>query len=363
MVPICALTNFPSNRCDVLSDSEPPLCQHCKQYGFECTFFLPIAETRFKKKKLEEEAAEKARSENAEGRHPSTPLGESSRPADARVYGAGLSVHDCFASLDPPTTAGPTSEEHLLHSSATIPSRLYENYDARHHHTWEVSQTGDGLIQVIEPNVGDTATVLQKPVDMRIERDMVEKLANAYFTEIAPVLPIITQTEFLSKPSPPPILLYSICLVAAARRDVPQSVFDAIRYAVNTVIKVEDVLSTASIANVQSLLILSMVGDCHSQFVPNALSALWIRLGTAIRMVRENELISPLSERVCLCRMAGSRSRSSPRGGSKAEHRNASQAMGYMSYQRPMVTLLEISRGLILRHGVRAFLLTIFTIG
>ena len=35
------------------------MCQHCKQYSFECTFFLPITETRFKKKKLEEEAAEK----------------------------------------------------------------------------------------------------------------------------------------------------------------------------------------------------------------------------------------------------------------------------------------------------------------
>jgi hypothetical protein len=123
---------------------------------------------------------------------------------------------------------------------------------------------------------------------MRIERETVEMLINAYFSEIAPILPVITQAEFLSNPSPPPILLYSICLVAAARREVPQSVFDAIRYAVNSVIKAEDVLSTASIANVQSLLILCMVGDCHSQFVPNALSALWIRLGTAIRMVRGN---------------------------------------------------------------------------
>jgi hypothetical protein len=27
------------------------LCAHCKQYSLECTFFLPITETRFKKKK------------------------------------------------------------------------------------------------------------------------------------------------------------------------------------------------------------------------------------------------------------------------------------------------------------------------
>lgn len=146
---------------------------------------------------------------------------------------------------------------------------------------------------MIEPSVGDSASVLPKPVDVRIERDMVEKLVNAYFTEIAPILPVITQAEFLTNSSPSPILLYSICLVAAARRDVPQNVFDSIRYTVNTVIKAEDVLSTASIANVQSLLILSMVGDCHSQFVPNALSALWIRLGTAIRMVGENETAFP----------------------------------------------------------------------
>lgn len=258
-------------RCDILTDSDPPACQHCKQYGFECTFFLPIAETRFKKKKLEEEAAHSGEHNKASGGsvHDSTaPHGESSRAGDARV-------------------CGPTSEAHLLHSSATISSRIYESYDTRYHHTWEVTQNGDGLIQVLEPGTDEVQLALPKPVDMRIERDMIEKLVNAYFTEISPVLPVITQAEFVASPSPPPILLYSICLVAAARREVPQSVFDSIRYAVNNVIKSEDILSTASIANVQSLLILCMVGDCHSQFVPNALSALWVRLGTAIRMAQD----------------------------------------------------------------------------
>jgi hypothetical protein len=182
-----------------------------------------------------------------------------------------------------------------------------------------VTQSGDGLIQVLEPSSGDTPPALQKPVDMRIERDVVEKLVNAYFLEVAPILPVITQDEFLSNASPPPILLYSICLVAAARREVPQSVFDAIRYAVNTVIKAEDVLSTASIINVQSLLILCMVGDCHSQFVPNALSALWIRLGTAIRMVRVMRIFL-VPNNVHSRSVSGSRSRPSSRGSCKAEY-------------------------------------------
>ena len=163
-------------------------------------------------------------------------------------------------------------------------SRVYEGFD-QHHNTWEVSKNGDGVISVQTMSLDDKQTPHPKPVDLRLDREVVQKLVNAYFRDIAPILPIVTQTEFLSNPSPPPILLYSMCLVAAARREVPQSVFDSIRYVVNCVIKTEDVLSTASTANVQALLILCMVGDCHLQFVPNALSALWIRLGTAIRMV------------------------------------------------------------------------------
>lgn len=155
----------------------------------------------------------------------------------------------------------------------------------RYHHTFEVSRNGDGLIQVQKPATDEQQLAHPKTIDLHIERDVVENLINAYFTDVAPMLPIVTQAEFLATHNPPPILLYSMCLVAAARRETPQKIFDSIRYAVNNVIKAEDVLSTPSIVNVQALLILCMTGDTHSQFVPNALSALWVRLGTAIRMV------------------------------------------------------------------------------
>ncbi|KAE8223279.1 hypothetical protein CF319_g3672 [Tilletia indica] len=57
-------------RCDVIEDGSAPgdpnngnsglTCAHCRQYGFECTFFLPITETRFKKKREREREAELA---------------------------------------------------------------------------------------------------------------------------------------------------------------------------------------------------------------------------------------------------------------------------------------------------------------
>ncbi|CAL1705128.1 unnamed protein product [Somion occarium] len=253
-------------RCDVLQDSDPPKCQHCNQYGFECTFFLPISETRFKKKKLEEEAAAAADKEAERSTH--SPHVEQSKNGEVKVY-------------------GPTSVPFLLHSAAMISSRTYETYDMRYHHTWNVSANGDGIIQVNEPQQGELELSPQKPEELQIERDVVEKLLNAYFADVAPLLPVVKKAEFLATNPPPAILLYSMCLVAATRREVPQTVFDKIRYAVNSLIKAEDVLSTASIVNVQTLLILSMSGDCHSQSVPSALSALWIRLGAGIRMAQD----------------------------------------------------------------------------
>ncbi|CCM06239.1 uncharacterized protein FIBRA_08487 [Fibroporia radiculosa] len=256
-------------RCDVLADADPPICQHCKQYGFECTFFLPITETRFKKKKLEEEAAAAAAEKDKEGeRSTSSPQTDNKGAEVVKVY-------------------GPTSAAHLLHSQAMIPSRAYESYDMRYHHSWDVSSGGNGVIRIHEPQQGELQLALPKPIDMRIERDVVERLVNAYFADVAPLLPVVTREEFVESSPPPPLLLYSICLVAAASRDVPQAVYDSLRYAVNSLIKAEDVLSTASIINVQALLILAMCGDCHSQFVPNALSALWLRLGCAIRMAQD----------------------------------------------------------------------------
>ncbi|KAL4254047.1 hypothetical protein ABKN59_002483 [Abortiporus biennis] len=242
-------------RCDILADADPPICQHCKQYGFECTFFLPITETRFKKKKLEEEAAAAAAAEKEKEAERGTSSPADLSKADPKVY-------------------------------AMISSRTYETYDMRYHHYWDVS-TRDGVIQVNEPQQSEVKLSHPKPVDMRIERDVVQSLVNAYFEDVAPLLPVVTKEEFLATNQPPPILLYSICLVAATRRDVPQAVFDSIRYAVNTMLRQEDVLSTASIVNVQSLLILAMCGDCHSQSVPKALSALWVRLGCAIRMAQD----------------------------------------------------------------------------
>lgn len=75
------------SRCDILPDADPPVCQHCKQSMFECTFFLPITETRFKKKKTEEEGPP----EKESGRGTSSPKIDSQK-GETRVFGAPSSL-------------------------------------------------------------------------------------------------------------------------------------------------------------------------------------------------------------------------------------------------------------------------------
>lgn len=192
--------------------------------------------------------------------------------------------------------AGPTSLSFILHSTPSIPVRTFQNYDARYHETWEVGKSGDGFIKVRAYNSppsssqgvdkdtsvmngGNLSVTSPTAADFPLSRDMLATLINDYFREIYPQFPVITEAEFLSNPSPPPVLLYAICSVAAARRSVPKEVFESLRAAVNQIIRADDVLSTASIVNVQALLILGMSGDAHSAGIQDAMTAAWLRLG------------------------------------------------------------------------------------
>lgn len=73
----------------MLPDTDPPECQHCKQYGFDCTFFLPITETRFRKQKMELLKAEEEEKERTkqETQTMQSPSGEGTRSSEVRVFG------------------------------------------------------------------------------------------------------------------------------------------------------------------------------------------------------------------------------------------------------------------------------------
>ena len=185
---------------------------------------------------------------------------------------------------------GPTSVPFIMHSTATMPKGALNTYDLRNNHRWEVSHSGDGFIHVGHPLGADAGIARPTPalVHQQVREDVLGKLVTSYFANIAPLFPVISRYDFLNlKPNPPPLLLYSICVVAAAQRDTPREIFDALRAAVKRCICEDDVLSTSSTASVQALLVLGMCGDAHGSYAPLAVTALWQRVGAAVRQAQD----------------------------------------------------------------------------
>jgi len=205
--------------------------------------------------------------------------GSASGSAGQTSSSAADRTHDRLARIH-----GPTSIPFLIHSSASIPPSTFSQYDLKHHTTWEISAGGDGIVKVLAPPcppLGDGGP------GEEVGAEMLERLVNHFFEDISPIFPVVTRHEFLSLENPSPLLLYSICAVASTRRSIPRGVFSSLRTIINGIIRSNDVLSDTSLVNVQSLLILALVGDLHvSVGAGGAVGAASVRLGVAIRMVR-----------------------------------------------------------------------------
>ncbi|KAK4688491.1 hypothetical protein P7C73_g1636, partial [Tremellales sp. Uapishka_1] len=252
-------------RCDIIhpssSDDSPvqPICAHCKQYDLECTFFLPITETRFKKKKAVDQSEPSPTSVSG-----SIPLLASAPPTVSNFPRKGEDqldkspavVERRFAQGWQGRVEGPTSISFLVHTS--LPPTASESYDLRHYHSWEVSEDGDGLVRVNAPptaNENDddpsrTHNRLNKPL---LSAHTISLLVNEYFDHLAPLFPILSKADFTSRSNPSPLLLYCICGIAATRRKFPRDVYTGVRRVINGMIRSNDILSDARFENVQAL--------------------------------------------------------------------------------------------------------------
>lgn len=152
---------------------------------------------------------------------------------------------------------------------------------------------------------------LNRPI---LSAQTISVLVNAYFDHLAPLFPVVSRTDFAAKANPSPLLLYSICGLAATMRQFPREVFSGVRGVINGLLRSNDILSDARFEHVQALvslhslsdddwttprmgescadlhqLLLGQAGDLHAQPTAATASASLIRMGTATRMA------SPLS--------------------------------------------------------------------
>lgn len=155
------------------------------------------------------------------------------------------------------------------------------------HSYWEVTEDSDGKIQVeVAPGAegSDGSSRVTKYV---LPPPLMSTLVNAYFDDGHEYLPIVSRRDFIDSHKPYPLLLYSICGLAATRREFPRHIFNRLRGLVNGLLRSNDILSHARIEHVQSLLIMAETGELHAQPTAPTASAAMMRLSCAVRMAQD----------------------------------------------------------------------------
>ncbi|KAL1412686.1 hypothetical protein Q8F55_000433 [Vanrija albida] len=252
-------------RCDILTAAAQaagqdvqPICAHCKQYSLECTFFLPITETRFKKRRA---AADEA-----------TPAAASQPKTEA----AGAST---------PSGGKAGSVAFLLSSS--LPRRSFEQNDISNHNHWEVTEDDDGRLRVSvikDDDDGSVAASLEKYV---LPAETMTTLLNTFFDDDLQFLPLVSREELVAEKRVYPFLLYAMCGLASTRREFPRHVFQRLRGILNSLIRSNDLLSNARIEHVQALLVMAHNGEINAQPTAATASASMLRVTIAIRMAQD----------------------------------------------------------------------------
>lgn len=215
------------------------------------------------------------------------------------------SISANHSASDPPPPSdtrvlGPTSIAYIVHSTAFVPGAAIEQHDLKHHQTFEVGASGDGIIKFHRPPKGHAAMLdwedagesydiakIPELIRGRLAGDVAEKLVNSYFEKVGHLFPVMTKSEFLHLSPPPPLLLYSICGVAALSRDVPKEVLTAVKMTLNGLFKDLDLLSNSNDKTVKALLIMSLHSDLHGNTAVQGGTRCWNRVGSAIRMAQD----------------------------------------------------------------------------
>lgn len=196
-----------------------------------------------------------------------------------------------------PRMVGSTSLSHLLHSTSTLPIEHLQSYDTKHSLTFELKSTGDGFIKVAVPTStsteaggdgsqsnGNNQISSSFPAPPGLKPEVMEQLINKFFNTASARFPVISRTDFLACQSLTPLLLYTICGVAALSHEVSPSELRTIKQLIAHSLKDDETMNRSSLQTIQGLLLYSYAFELERGA---AASRTWFCLGLAARMAQD----------------------------------------------------------------------------
>lgn len=199
-----------------------------------------------------------------------------------------------------PRMVGSTSLSHLLHSTSTLPIEHLQSYDTKHSLTFELKSTGDGFIKVAVPQSSSSAsaaagngggsvgggdtTSTSFPAPPGLKPELMEQLINKFFNTASSRFPVISRTDFLACQSLTPLLLYTICGVAALSHEIQPNDLRTIKQLIAHSLKDDETMNRSSLQTIQGLLLYSYAFELERGA---AASRTWFCLGLAVRMAQD----------------------------------------------------------------------------
>ena len=200
-----------------------------------------------------------------------------------------------------PRMVGSTSLSHLLHSTSTLPIEQLQSYDTKHSLTFELKSTGDGFIKVAVPsnhnhfssssvgsgNNANNSTMengMSLPAPPGLKPEIMEQLINKFFNSASSRFPVISRTDFLACQNLTPLLLYTICGVAALSHEVSPIDLRIIKQLIAHSLKDDENMNRSSLQTIQGLLLYSYAFELERGA---AASRTWFCLGLAVRMAQD----------------------------------------------------------------------------
>jgi hypothetical protein len=237
-------------------------------HSLTCFQFLPITETRFKRKKESQEpelSSSAAPSSIPSYSAPPLVSGAPFAPAMPRVMPTLPPPPPPPPPLPSPTVSsmraeprflGPTSMTHIMHSTSTFPVEHMESFDRRYVINFEARQSGDGFIKVFRHNE-DPGVQAADPQTMPlgVQGELVEQLVNRFFDTHAPLFPVLSRADFIASSPLDPMLLYVICGISSLNRQVPSHVLRTFKAHIAGLFRRDDFGATSNLQTIQALLL------------------------------------------------------------------------------------------------------------
>lgn len=244
------------------SDQASIVCVHCRLHQINCTWFLPITETRFKRKRKnpsfdlpisntnfgsnsqtsqhllnhvilnssippqpqppvrptypypysqppsQSQSQIKANLNPSQSKDPNTTLNET---INGKESSSGSTIPTSITS-DDNRIYGSTSMSHIMHSTTTFPASKISQFDEQFSQAFETGETGEGYIRVIgtdEEDEDDEPSKTSNPEQDEFNPSFASLLSplttktliQSYFALSARIFPVLNQEEFVKQTS------------------------------------------------------------------------------------------------------------------------------------------------------------------